>query len=817
MKVLKFGGSSLSTPATVREVGRILLDARRREPVIGVMSAFQGVTNQLLECARLAERADSSFEDAFDHIARRHRSAVSHLIGRRPARVRAQVDLLLSELRSTLQGIHLLRHCPPRALDMTASFGERLSAFIVAAYLDRTHDAAFVDARDLIVTDDHFTHANVLFPATNRRSRAYFSRLLKRSTRPMPIVTGFIGATADGQTTTIGRNGSDYSAAIIGAAVGASVIEIWTDVDGVLSADPRIVPSAFVLPEMTYEEAMELSYFGARVLHSATIAPAVAKRIPILIKNTFNPVAPGTLISRKAADDGKLAKGITSVGDLALLTLRGPGMVGVPGVAGRVFGTLASKGVSVVLISQASSEHTICFSVRNVDAGRAVEAIRQEFQFEFHEQSMQIDVRNDQAILAVVGEGMKGRPGVAGKVFDSLGQQNINISAIAQGASERNISCVIDAPQQVRALNAIHQGFFETKKRLALAMIGVGNVGGAVLRQLEQQRSYLHSKGFDVTIVGLANSKRFVADPKGIDLGSWKERLDAASDRMAADAFAQRIGGMEITNVALVDCTSGPKIVDAYPAFIDANLHIITPNKWANALPWPRYQALMGMLDRRKRHFLFEANVGAGLPVVSTLRDLIASGDEIVRIEGILSGTLSYLFNTFDGQVPFSALVREAHAMGFTEPDPREDLSGQDVARKLLILGRQIGLKMDLAEVKVDSLVPKALARGKYTSRFLNAFARHDAVMAQRVSRAAGRGSVLRYVGVLEGGKASAGLKEYPRSHPIASARGSDNVIAFTTKRYARTPLVVQGPGAGADVTAMGVFSDILKLLHYLP
>jgi aspartokinase/homoserine dehydrogenase 1 len=817
VKILKFGGSSLSTPATIRLVGRILLGARRREPVIGVVSAFQGVTNQLLECARLAERADASFEDAFEQIARRHRSAVAHLVGRRPARVRAQVDALLAELRSTLQGIFLLRHCPPRALDMTASFGERLSAFIVAAYLDRTHSAAFVDARDFLITDDQFTHANVQFPATNRRTRAYFSRLFRRSKQVVPIVTGFIGATADGQTTTIGRNGSDYSAAIVGAAVGASVIEIWTDVDGVLSADPRIVPSAFVLPRMTYEEAMELSYFGAKVLHSATIAPAVAKRIPILIKNTFNPEAPGTLISRKALDDGKLAKGIASVGELSLLTLRGPGMVGVPGVAGRVFGTLAAKGVNVVLISQASSEHTICFSVRNADTARAVEAIRLEFRFEFHAQSMQVDVKSDQAILAVVGEGMKGRPGVAGKVFDSLGRQNINISAIAQGASERNISCVIDASQQVRALNAIHQGFFETNKRLALAVIGVGNVGGAVLRQLEQQRRYLLSKGFDVTVVGLANSKRFLADANGIDLGDWKNDLRHASNRMDARTFARRIGEMDITNVALVDCTSGPAIVDAYPAFIEANLHVITPNKWANALPWRRYSTLMDMLDRRKRHFLFEANVGAGLPIVSTLRDLIASGDEIVRIEGILSGTLSYLFNTFDGSTPFSALVRDAHSMGFTEPDPREDLSGQDVARKLLILARLIGLKMDLDEVKVDSLVPKPLARGPYTSTFLSAFARHDADMAGRVRRAAARGAVLRYVGTLERGRARAGLKEYPRNHPVASAKGSDNVIAFSTKRYARTPLVVQGPGAGADVTAMGVFSDILKLLHYLP
>ena len=818
MRVLKIGGSSLATPATIREVGRILVEARRHDRVIAVVSAFQGVTNQLLECARLAERADSSYEDAFEQIARRHRAAVARLIGaRRRRRVRAQVDTLLAELQSTLQGIHLLRHCPLRALDMTASFGERLSALIVSAYLAPAHHAVFVDARDFLVTDDQFTHAGVVFTKTNRRARAFFTKLFRASRRAMPIVTGFVGATEDGQTTTIGRNGSDYSAAIVGAAVGASVIEIWTDVDGVLSADPRVVPSAFVLPAMTYEEAMELSYFGAKVLHSATIAPAVAKRIPILIKNTFNPSAPGTRISRKAEDDGKLAKGITSVGDLALLTLRGPGMVGVPGVAGRVFGTLASRGVNVVLISQASSEHTICFGVQSADAARAIEAIRQAFQFEFHEQSMRIDVRDDQAILAVVGEGMKGRPGVAGKVFDALGRQNINISAIAQGASERNISCVIDAAEQVRALNAIHQGFFETRKRLALAFIGVGNVGSAVLEQLAQQRSYLLSKGFDVTVVGLANSRTFVADANGIDLRSWKDALGAARERMDAAVFAERIAAMDLTNAALVDCTVGPSIVDAYPAFIEANLHIITPNKWANALPWKRYSRLIEQLERRKRHFLFEANVGAGLPIVSTLRDLIASGDEVVRIEGILSGTLSYLFNNFDGRVPFSALVRDAHRLGFTEPDPREDLSGQDVARKLLILGRQIGLTMDLDEVRVDSLVPKALAGGAYSSRFFSAFERCDAEFAARVTRAAARGAVLRYVGTLEGGKARAGLKEFPKSHPVASAKGSDNLIAFTTKRYARTPLVVQGPGAGADVTAMGVFSDVLKLLHYLP
>ena len=818
MRILKFGGSSLSTPASVRAVADIVLAARRREPVIVVVSAFQGITNQLLDAAWRAERSDTAFRKTFEEITRRHRAAVASLVGAGRTRARVAVDAMLEELGSTLQGIHLLRHCPLRALDMTASFGERLAAAVVAAHLNRRYPAVAVDARDFLVTDDQFTHASVDFKRTNPRAKRLLSRVERQHRgRVIPIVTGFIGATEDGQTTTIGRNGSDYSAAIVGAAVNASVIEIWTDVDGVLSADPRIVPSAFVLPEMTYEEAMELSYFGAKVLHSASIAPAVAKKIPILIKNTFKPAAPGTVIGSRAGSGGRPATGITAVGDLSLLTLRGPGMVGVPGVAERLFRALASRGVSVVLISQASSEHTICFGVRSADASRAIAAIEQEFRFEMAGELMLVDRKDGQAILAVVGEGMIGRPGIAGKVFDSLGRQNINISAIAQGASERNISCVIDAPQQGRALNAIHQAFFETRTKLALVFVGVGNVGSAVLRQLHQQREYLLARGFDVTVVAVANSKRFAIDDSGINLGRWSETLRDAPDRMHARALAARVAQMELTNAALLDCTVGPAIVDAYPAFIDANLHIITPNKWANALPWKEYSALMSLLESRKKHFLFEANVGAGLPIVSTLRDLIASGDDITRIDGILSGTLSYLFNNFDGTSPFSALVAEAHRSGFTEPDPREDLSGNDVARKLLILARMTGHKMDLRDVEVDSLVPKPLSGGPYSDRFLSAYARYDRQMAERFRKAASRGNVLRYVGTLEEGRARAGLKEFPRNHPVASAKGSDNVIAFTTTRYARTPLVVQGPGAGADVTAMGVFSDILKLLHYLP
>ena len=819
MRVLKFGGSSLANPGRIRQVGRILLDIRRHEPIVVVVSAFQGVTDQLVACAAAAERGDTSYTRLLLDIARRHRAAVSRLIPHRGGVVRADVERLLDQLRETLHGVYLLRHCPAQALDMAASFGERLSARIIAAHVNQDHPAAFVDAREWLVTDDQFTHAAVNFGRTNRAARAYFARLARRhGATAIPVVTGFIGSTEDGRTTTIGRNGSDYSAAIAGAALGASVIEIWTDVDGVLSADPKTVPSAFALPHITYEEAMELSYFGAKVLHSATIAPAVAKQIPILIKNTFNPAAPGTRISsERGRDAGLVAKGISSVGDITLLTLRGASMVGVPGTAERLFRALAARRVNVILISQASSEHTICFAVRSPDSQAAVSAIESEFRFELHARVVKLDQADHQAIVAVVGEGMKGRPGVSGRVFGALGRHNINISAIAQGASERNISCVIDAEHQVRALNVIHQAFFEKRRRLALAVIGVGNIGGALLRQLHQQRNYLLSKGFDAHVVGLADSRRFVVHADGINLAHWKETLAASRRRMTPQAFLAAVVKADLTNAALVDCTADDEVVDSYPAFINANMHIVTPNKRANVLPWKRYESLKTLLELRQKHFLYETNVGAGLPVMSTLRDLIASGDEILRIEGILSGTLSYLFNAYDGSVPFSQLVAQARSLGFTEPDPREDLSGHDVARKLLILAREIGLKMDIGAVRVHSLVPAALARRGFSPRFFSAFARYDLEMHRRFMRARAGGKVLRYVGVLQDGRAQAGLQECPLSHPLAGAKGSDNIIAFTTRRYSRTPLVVQGPGAGADVTAMGVFSDILKLLHYLP
>ncbi|MGD0337996.1 MAG: bifunctional aspartate kinase/homoserine dehydrogenase I [Bacteroidota bacterium] len=819
MKILKFGGSSVSNAERIREVTRIILESAKKEPSIIVVSAFQGITNQLLECAALAEAGNPTYGKLYAKIVKRHESMVSSLFkNHRNRTLDSEINQLLGELHDVLHGINLLRHAPERSLDLTASFGERLSTLILSAFINIKRTSVPVDARDMIITDDQFTHAAVQFDKTNVVIRRYFNRLFSHRKRlPIPVVTGFIASTEDGRTTTLGRNGSDYTAAIIGAAMHASVVEIWTDVDGVMSADPRAVPSAFVIPRLSYEEAMEMSFFGAKVLHSATIAPAVAEKIPILIKNTLNPSAPGTLISESTETWEGSAKGMSSVDQVSLLTIRGLGMVGVHGTAERLFRALATAGVNIILISQASSEHTICFAVSSADTDRACEAIRNEFHYEVQNNLTVIDVRKDQTIIAVVGENMQGTPGVSGRVFSAVGRNAINVNAIAQGGSELNISFVIDGSQRVRALNVVHEAFFEKRKKLALIIIGVGNIGSTLLKQLHQQRKFLIENGFDVRVCGISNSKQYVLSNEGIDPGEWRKALDTSPYRFNPDEFINQITKMELTNAALVDCTASSEIVDRYPDFVRANMHIVTPNKKANVLPWKRYQELMDVLRKRQKFFFYEANVGAGLPVISTLQDLMASGDTVIKIEGIFSGTLSYIFNCYDGNRPFSALLREAHTLGYTEPDPRDDLSGQDVARKILILARQLGLQMDLDDIYIQNLVPPRLRSGKFSMGFFKSLRDTDAAFERLLSEARSHGSILRYVGWLSNGAARAEIKEYPSNHPFASTKDTDNIIAFTTQRYAKTPLVIQGPGAGADVTAMGVFSDIRKLLYYLP
>jgi len=818
-RILKFGGSSLANAECIRKAANIILETAEKEQILIVVSAFQGITDKLKECALSAEAGNEIYEKLYREICKRHIETLRNLHnGKPPKNVYDDIQVMLDELYNALHGIYLLHHCSPRALDLVWSFGERLSALIVSSYIQKFRPALYVDARELVKTDDRFTNASVQFDKTDQAIKNYFYKLLKKSRKSViPVVTGFIGSTDEGVTTTIGRNGSDYSAAIFGAALDVSVIEIWTDVDGILSADPKFVPGAFVLPHLSYEEAMELSYFGAKVLHASTIAPAVRKHIPVLIKNTFNPTAEGTLISSRSYKWEGVAKGITSIKDCTLLTLRGISMAGVPGIAERLFRALASRSVNVILISQASSEHTICFAIKSSDVPIARKAVHQEFLLEFNSGLTSLDEKPEQAIIAIVGDGMRGTPGVSGKVFQALGRNNINVSAIAQGASERNISFVIDASQKIRALNVIHQAFFEPYKKLGIILIGPGKIGSTLLKQLHQQEKYLLNEGFNVRVHGIIDIDKYVLSQKGIDLKKWKEVLQASGQKPNWKTIMEQISAMQLTNAVVIDCTASQEIVDMYEDFVNLNMHIITPNKRANVLPWPRYKRLVELMKRKQKYFLYETNVGAGLPVISTLQDLIASGDQIIKIEGMFSGTLSHLFNYYDGTRPFSVLVEEALELGYTEPDPREDLSGSDVARKLLILARQMGWKMDLEQVKVENLVPEQLRKGKFTKEFFQKYAKYDEKMKQRLEKAKSKGAVLRYVGILKDGKAWASIVEVPMGNPLASTKGSDNIIAFTTQRYSKTPLVVQGPGAGADVTAMGVFSDLLKLLHYLP
>jgi aspartokinase/homoserine dehydrogenase 1 len=631
------------------------------------------------------------------------------------------------------------------------------------------------------------------------------------------IITGFIASDRRGVQTTLGRNGSDFSASIFGELLDAREIIIWTDVDGVLSADPRRVPDATVIDSLSYNEAMELAYFGAKVIHPQTMAPAVGSGIPIWIRNTFAPEKPGTVICAKP-QSALPVKGITSIEKIALVNLEGAGMIGVPGTAHRLFGALREAGISVILISQGSSEHSICCAIPQEQAERAAAAVRHAFERELKEGQIQdVDVAPDLAILAVVGDGMAGTPGVAAKVFNALGSASVNIRAIAQGASERNISVVVDGKHATRALRAVHAGLYLSPHTISIGVIGPGTVGRVLLNQLASQSARLKSEArIDFRVRGILSSKRMLLADAGVDLDRWREQFDA--DAVPADfvRFMDHVRVDYLPHTVLIDCTASSDIARRYPEWLAAGIHIITPNKKANSADLPFYRKLRDARRAGHAHYLYETTVGAGLPVVQTLRDLRETGDEITSIEGIFSGTLAYLFNIYDGRRPFSEIVREARQKGYTEPDPRDDLSGMDVARKLIILGREMGLELELSDVQVESLVPAGLESGSIED-FMARLPRFDSTMSDRLETARGRGRVLRYVGRLSAdGKATVGVVELDTKHPFANIALTDNVVRFATRRYCDNPLIVQGPGAGPEVTAGGVFADLLRLAAYL-
>jgi len=825
MKLMKFGGSSMANAETIEQVAQLVIHAAKQNSVRVVVSACQGVTNALLSCCAQAAKGKVIFRANYQKIAEQHLQCLYSLFKGKHRTIEQlaekNINLLLADLKNLLEGVWLLREATPSALDHIAGFGERLSAELFAARLNCFHPAEFVDTRLLIVTDEQFTAAVVKMPETFRRLHRWHAKLLQKDLNIIPVFTGFIAATADGRSTTIGRNGSDYSAAIIGAGLSVKVVEIWTDVDGVYSADPNLVDEAFVVPELSYEEAMELSYFGAKVLHPATLAPLRDHNIPLLVKNTFNPDAAGTLISAEKTDTfpQSPASGITSIEGITLLSWIGRRRSEISTTVQRLFSALSAAKINVFFISQASSQHSLSIAIRTHDALHAREVIREVFKTELKQHWIKLEEKSGQMIVAIVGEGMKGVPGIAGKMFHSLGQQNISIRAIAQGASECNISLVIDAKQQARALNLVHDAFFSRDKKLGLVLVGVGNVGATFLQMLSKQMSKLKQQGFHLRLCAVANSRRMLIKDAGIEPAKVVEILskNKHTEEFNLDKLMVAARNADFLPLVFIDCTASGELVQHYAEIIRAGMHIVTPNKKANVLPMPAYRELMEQFREHQRFFLYQTNVGAGLPVLSTIKDLLAGGDRIIKIEGVLSGTLSYLFNYYDGTKSFAEVLQQTQIDGLTEPDPREDLSGMDVARKLVIMAREMGLSMELDDVVIENLVPDELRGGKFSPSFYTRYAKFEKNMRKKLDQCQKENSVLRYVGTLFDGKAKAGLQVIPKNHPLAFTRASDNIIAITTDRYQLTPLVIQGLGAGAQVTAMGVFADVLRLLHYLP
>lgn len=821
-KVHKFGGTSLANAERYRNAAKIIAGGTDDGRQAVIVSAMSGVTNALIDLVDRASHRDAGYSTALRDLRRREVETVAELL---PAdRSKTLVDRInrdFDDIEDILKALWLLRTEPRAALELISGYGELWSAQLLAAHIDDAGtDATWIDAREILTVGEGQLAPWVDWDSSAQR----LSEWVEEHDEDVVVVTGFVASNVDGIPTTLGRNGSDYSASIFGYLLDATRIDIWTDVDGVMSANPRQVPDAVVLDEMSYDEAMELAYFGAKVIHPSTMAPAVNKGIPIWIRNTFDPEVPGTRIHGlglgedehgRAIKPAFTVKGIATVDGMALVNLEGTSMIGVPGIANRLFGALREAGVSVVLISQGSSEHSICFAVPDEQADRAREAVEEAFFAERHHGQIQtIDVTRDCAIIAVVGDNMAGIPGVASTFFGALGKAGVNIRAIAQGSSERNISAVIDAKDATRAVRAAHAGFYLSPQTISVGILGTGVVGGALLAQLGEQIPKLNeAHGIDLRVRAIGTSKWMWTDEQALDPADWK-----GGDRQAIDiaAFAEFVQTDAIPHAVIVDATASDDIAGHYGEWLDRGIHVVTPNKRAGSGSLARLEALRDAGRRRSAHFLYETTVGAGLPIIQTLRDLIQTGDEVRSIEGIFSGTLAYLFNAFDGSTPFSEIVKQAKAKGYTEPDPRDDLSGMDVARKLVILGREIGLGLELDDVEVESLVPEELEGGS-VEQFLEQVSAMDDSMAKLFTDAEQAGEVLRYVGAIDAaGHATVSLQRYPQTHPFGRIQMTDNIVEFRTRRYDENPLVVQGPGAGPDVTAGGIFADLLRLAENL-
>ncbi|HEY5665794.1 MAG TPA: bifunctional aspartate kinase/homoserine dehydrogenase I [Gammaproteobacteria bacterium] len=815
--VHKFGGSSLADAGCFRRVAGIVRSGGGASRGV-VVSAMSGMTDQLFGVIDIAARGDD-VSAPLAAIRERQAGTAAELL--EPAAEKAYVadlDRDLADIRNVLDALSLVRSASHRSRDLISGYGEIWSARLLAAFLAQEEagktDVRFVNAREF-VTIEH----GEMGPIVRWEASAQNCASVMLPEEPgIRVVTGYIASDEAGLPTTLGRNGSDFSASILASLLKAEAVNIWTDVDGVMSGDPRLVPEATVIGELTYNEAMELAYFGAKVIHPQTMAPAIAGGIPIHIRNTFNPEHPGTRIAASAAQRDEVVKGVSAFDGVALINLEGAGMIGVPGTADRLFGALRDSSISVMLISQGSSEHSICFAVREEAAESVRDVVEKAFAIELAQGQVQrVEVTPQCAIIAVVGDGMSGLPGSAGKFFRTLGNSGINVRAIAQGASERNISAVIAARDMTKALGAVHSSFYLSAKTVSIGIVGPGSVGGALIEQIAAARDRLRERfKLDLRVRAIATSRKMCLGQSRIDLGTWRQHLEAG-EAMNIEALTDHVQADYLPHAVLVDCTASQEVADRYLGWLGRGIHVITPNKRAHSGPIETYNELKRVSHASNTHFLYEATVGAGLPVINTLQDLVETGDDIEKISGIFSGTLAYLFNVFDGSKAFSAIVRDANDKGYTEPDPRDDLSGMDVARKAVILARESGLDLELGDIEVQSLVPEAL-EGAPVDEFLERLADFDAPMAARLAAADAYGQVLRYVAEVDVRNRTAvvELRAFAKDHPFANISLTDNIVQFVTRRYSDNPLIIRGPGAGPDVTAAGIFADLLRLCSML-
>ena len=812
MNVLKFGGTSVGSTENIKKVIQILDNYSKEDSLICVVSAVGGITDKLLKAGELAQNKNESYLAEYKLIKQIHLDILSELIPNQNEASKEYLESKLHALKSLLDGIYLINELSPKTSDKLVSFGEQLSSFIIAETMKSYGlNAVRKNSQELIITNSNFSKAEVNYTLTNHNIRDYFKKANQRIT----ILPGFISTSESGEVTTLGRGGSDFTAAIVAAALQVNRLEIWTDVSGMYTANPKLVKQAFPIERLSYQEAMELSHFGAKVLYPPTVQPVLDLGIPIHIKNTMQPEASGTIITNENTyGNSTTAKGISNISDIALLTLQGNGMVGIPGFSKRLFETLAQEKINVILITQASSEHSICFGIDEKDAEKAEKAINVSFENEISLHKIDpIIVEKDLSIVALIGDNMKNHQGISGRMFSALGKNNINIRAIAQGASEKNISTVIAQKDVKKALNTIHERFFEDQsKQLNVFITGVGNVGERLVEQIKQQKKFLKDQlKINLRVIGLSNSRTMIFNDSGLSLKTWKDDL-ATGEKATLEGFLERIKKFNLRNSIFVDVTANEQVSNIYADYLKENIAIVACNKIACSSDYENYNKLKYFSRKYNAPFLFETNVGAGLPIIDTLNNLIASGDKITSIQAVLSGSLNFVFNNFDDSTKFHDVVKQAQAEGYTEPDPRIDLSGVDVARKILILARESGTKMNLEDIENESFLTTSNLKSTSVDDFYKTLISDEAHFQNLYASAKANNCQLKYVAEFNNGKAKVGLKEIPQGHPFYNLKGKDNIVMFYTQRYPEQPMIIKGAGAGADVTASGLFADIIRI-----